>query len=111
MNILDALKTSRPLRRTCRGTRICGDHIALDHVMSPAFNPENWYDPEYLLSTCVLDKEDMLATDWEVKAGPITCNAAKLHAEISKQTHRKAGTVDYYEIANAVFKAMGWPIP
>jgi len=77
MTFIEAIRTGRPLRRKTRGMRCHPAFLGCHGIQASCWNPSNWYDPGYLLFTAELDKEDVLAEDWEVEEKPVSITATQ----------------------------------
>jgi hypothetical protein len=63
MNLVDAIKTGLPIRRPHKGWVTHPEGFGtVSYIMSGTFMA-----PDYFLSHARIDKEDILAIDWEVK--------------------------------------------
>lgn len=65
MNIIEALKTELPLRRKGKNFHYINHY---GYSSSSVFiSSKTWISPEFLLTVIHLTKDDILATDWQVK--------------------------------------------
>ena len=63
MNLIEALKTGKPIRRKGRSTWSKGG-------VGWHNGPNAYFDPEFYLTDVGADRADILADDWEVKPEP-----------------------------------------
>lgn len=77
MNFLDAIKSESPIRINEPLNIRCSGFFSYPLT---SIRSNTWVDPEYLLSSIVLEKEILLSENWEVKPN----YAAEIYAAVTK---------------------------
>lgn len=65
MNIIEAFKTGKPVRRKKKAFNYQSQDFLSDTITY--IMPDAWIDPKFFLQVIRLKEEDILAKDWEVK--------------------------------------------
>jgi hypothetical protein len=106
VNLIDAIKSGRPIRRRGRSSwpaRDTGFGTGY-HICDPA--RDQWLDPEYYLETMGC-KEDILADDWEIQEPSVTITRSQFwdavgRSQVSQADRFPATWLDAHVLAKAL---------
>lgn len=105
MNFIDAIRLWKPLRRRGRKSwprKTCHGEHSSAIICDPQL--DQWMDPAHLLDVCILDQQDILTDDWEVKEITVTITYSQFWRAFDRQSHQSHAAID---VADAIARELG----